>query len=552
MNSNSPIHGRRLTRSTLLALAVLAAASASCSSSSTSGTTQPPADAGGPQPSNVKGPQDAAPPRDGGQIVMGLEGEPEGLDPTRFAFAASGHYIASAVFEPLATIDAGGQAVPYLATAIQPNADFTTWTITLPEGVKFHDNTTLDSAVVKANLDAHRSSMITRLAMLTVADVQAPDATHVTVALTKPWVRFPNLLTSQIGYVLAPAMLADPELSKKPIGTGPFVFDSHVDFQSWTFKKNPNYHHAGLPHVGSMLFKIIVDEGERQRALEAGDVDVIHSAKPDQVLALKASGAYKIVNYSGGEEDFLTVNTLKPPFDSLTARRAVAYATDSAGWLRDRTKNVEQASNSPYAPGQLGYEKDNGYPAFDMNKAKELAAQYQTETGQQLSFSLATTEGLDNQADAQYFIKAYEQAGMKVTALTYKQIQLVAQTATGNFEMALFRNFGFHDPDTDATFFRSASALDLGGLSLNFPHYRDPAVDEALDKALAAPTDAERDQAYRSLQRIFAEKLPYLWLGRPEWVLAANPRVNGIYPAANGTIQTLGAKTWLSEMWVSQ
>jgi ABC-type transport system substrate-binding protein len=547
--SARPRHARTgALATTVLLLALVASA---CTAANDAAPVTGPGGTEAPRVLNTKGPADGGTPVEGGQIVMGLEAEPEGLDPTRYAFAAAGHYIASAVFEPLATVDENGKAVPYLASSITPNSDFTTWTIAIPEGVTFHDGTKLDANVVLANLEAHRGSIITKLAMQTVTEMRVVDGSHVTVKLDKPWVRFPALLTSQIGYVLAPAMLTDPELSKKPIGTGPYVFEGHADGQFWKFKKNPSYRRKGLPHLESIEFRVLIDDIQRVDALAAGDVDMVHAVKPDPVIALKGSDVYKVVNYSSGEEDFISLNTLKPPFDNLTARKAVAYATDSQGWIKDRTKGTEQPSNSPYAPGQLGYEKDNGYPAFDLDKAKELVKQYETETGLPFEFTFVLVEGVDDQADAQYFLEQYLKAGMKVTLQTFKQIQLVAQTATGNYQMSLFRNFGFHDPDTDATFFRSASALDLGGVSLNFPHFRDPAVDEALDKALAASADADRDAAYRSLQRELAAKLPYIWLGRPEWVLAASPHVNGMYAAANGSIQTLGAKTWMTDLWVA-
>ena len=46
--------------------------------------------------------------------------------------------------------------------------------------------------------------------------------------------------------------------------------------------------------------------------------------------------------------------------------------------------------------------------------------------------------------------------------------------------------------------------------------------------------------------------VPYLWLERAHWTIAANPKVNGFLPAKNGSIQTLGAKTWVADLWLSR
>ena len=50
----------------------------------------------------------------------------------------------------------------------------------------------------------------------------------------------------------------------------------------------------------------------------------------------------------------------------------------------------------------------------------------------------------------------------------------------------------------------------------------------------------------------FAEDVPYIWLGRSLWVLAADPFVNGVYAAENGSLQTVGAKPWISDLWIGR
>src|SRR4051794_14554818 len=58
----------------------------------------------------VQGPPDG-PSIAGGKIKYGIDAEPEGLDPMHFAFSQAGHVVASAVFEPLATLDDKGNAI---------------------------------------------------------------------------------------------------------------------------------------------------------------------------------------------------------------------------------------------------------------------------------------------------------------------------------------------------------------------------------------------------------------------------------------------------------
>ena len=554
MSSSLGTRGRR--RAAVLAVLTTAALLLSACSSDDGGDDQATTDTGAEQSTaaglmgTTSGPPDDEEPTDGGALVMALEGEPAGLNTTAYAFSSSGHYIASAVFESLAALDENGEAVPYLAESIEPNEDYTEWTITIPEGVTFHDGTALTADVVKQNLDAILESEITSPAFWAVTAVEVTDPTTITMTFSEPFVRLPYLLTAQGGYIMAPAMLENPDLALAPIGTGPFMYDDHVPDVSWTVTRFPDYRIEGLPHLDSIEFRIVPDNAERLELLETGSVDVIFTQRPEQVIELRDSDN-KIVEYSSGDESILVLNTSVPPFDNLTARQAVAYATNSAEWVEQRQQGVDSEANSPFAPGQPGYLEDNGYPEFDMARAQELVAQYEAETGQPLAFSWTTQEDVDNLQDTQFFIEAYEEAGMDVTITAIPQINLVATVATGNYEMARFRLYNQPEPDADSHFWRTSS-IGEGLVSLNFPRYDNPAVDEAINRALAAEDFEGQDEAYQEVNRIFAENVPIIWLGRSNWVLAADPSVNGIYEGANGSIQTIGVKPWLGELWLSR
>lgn len=538
-----------------LAVLCLSVSSAACSKASTPGADSAPAPTKLDQVQSAygssKGPPDGATPKDGGNLVFGIEAEPEGLDPTRYAFASSGHMVASAVFDPLATLDAKGEPVPYLASAIEHNADHTTWTLTIPAGIEFHDGTKLDAAVVVDNLEAYRSSLITAQSMGTVSSVSAPDPTHVEIRLKQPMVAFASALATQIGYVVAPAMLTDATLVDHPIGTGPFVIQSHTKDDSWKFKRNGKYWRKGLPHLDAIDYRPTPDNEKRLNMLRAGDLDLINVRSPKEILDLRAS-TMKVVENGEGEEEYLLLNTSAPPFDNKDARLAVAYALDAERWRKDLLLGVDPPANSPFAPGQLGYLEDNGYPAFDLAKAKEHVKKYTDATGKPLDFTWHTQADITVQAESQLLTDMFAEAGMKVSVTALAQINLIAVIATGNYQMGRFRLFSAANPDVDAlTFWSSASILPSPQVSLNFPRFGSAKIDEAITTAAASTDPKVRDEAYKVVNRELAAEVPYVWLGRAVWILAANARVNGIYAAANGTIETIGPKTWISELWIA-
>ncbi|MFN8041305.1 MAG: ABC transporter substrate-binding protein [Acidimicrobiales bacterium] len=538
-----------------LAVALLAVAacgsSGSNQDSSSQATAAPTSGVAGAQTS---GPPDGTTPQIGGKVVYGMEAEADGVDPSRLPLAVSGNLLASAVFDSLVTLDADGNNVPYLAKSIEPSADYKTWTITLPAGLTFTSGTPLDAEAVKANLEAYRKSAVSGAALKVISDVKVTDPTTVVVSLSIPWVRFNDAFGTQIAYVMDPAMLADPTLGLKPIGSGPFIFDSHTTNESWSFKRNPNFRLPNLPRLDAIEFRPIPDDAARLAALESGDVDIMQTNRPDQILQLRDNTTYKKVEFSNGEKDFLVMNTTKPPFDNLKARQAVAYGANVPAWLSDVNKGVKPPAYGPMVPGQPGYQPGNttGLPQYDPAKAKQLAQEYQAETGKPLEFEYVARDDTSSLRDAQFFVQNWTDAGMKVTLKGYPQTQLIAQTATGNYQLSEWRLFGMPDPDADSYFWRSSSIVPAPGVSLNFPRYSSPEVDAALDTAVGTTDEATRAQAYTTLQDNFGKNVPYLWLGRTDWMMAASPSVNGIYVSVNGSIQTLGPKTWLAELWKSR
>ncbi|MCZ7629588.1 MAG: ABC transporter substrate-binding protein [Microthrixaceae bacterium] len=111
--------------------------------------------------------------------------------------------VAQTIYDTLTIPDAEGNYVPFLAESVEPNAEYTEWTIKLRDGVTFHDGTALDSTVVKNNIDAWRGKYPARKALLTqfvytnIAAVEVVDDLTVKVTTTTPWPSLPSYLYYQ-------------------------------------------------------------------------------------------------------------------------------------------------------------------------------------------------------------------------------------------------------------------------------------------------------------------------------------------------------------------
>jgi len=531
----------------LLAIALLAAACGS-SGASTTETKADPVDAASGISTNI--PADEGTPKDGGSLAWGLEAETDSLNPATGRWAISGHMVGSSIFDSLATLDADGNAVPYLAESFEHSDDFLTWTIHLREGVKFHDGTPVDGSAVARNLNIYQEALITGAAMKQVGTIVATGPLTVTISTLQPWGDLPNVFVAQAGYIAAPAMLDDPFGGDHPIGSGPFTFHEWVKDDHVTVVKNANYWQAGLPHLDQIRWVPIPDSDDRLAALENGSINAMDTVTPQTITSVRANPDLSYVEYSNGEELHIPLNTMAPPFDNLKARQALAYATDQAVYINTLGDGVYTPANGMFAPGQLGYTEDSGYPSYDLEKAKQLVQEYETETGKPLEFSLlAVSEVQYAQAD-QLLQQMWEQAGMKVTLDSKAQADQIISVILGQYQAADFRLFGQPDPDSDFYWWSSGTVAPVGGVSLNMTRFSSPQADAALAQGRANTDSDTRNEAYQNFEREWNANVPSIWLARTDWMIASDRSVHGYTAATNGSIASVIPKTWIANLWI--
>jgi peptide/nickel transport system substrate-binding protein len=192
---------------------------------------------------------DVGTPVHGGDLVYGLEAESSGgwcLPESQLA--VSGLMVARAIYDTLTIPDGADGYVPFLAESVESNEDFTEWTITLREGVTFHDGSALDATVVKNNIDswrgayAARNPLLMQFAYSNLSAVDVVDDLTLKVTTATPWPSFPSYLFYQgrVG-IMGQAQLDDPDhCDENLIGTGPFVKQEWVVNDHFSASRNDN------------------------------------------------------------------------------------------------------------------------------------------------------------------------------------------------------------------------------------------------------------------------------------------------------------------------
>ena len=550
---------RRGTVSFLAALGVLAMVAAACGGGDANESSE-----GG---DGANGDPGSTEPTYGGELEYGLEAESSGgwcLPESQLAI--SGIQVARAVYDTLTVPNEDGDYVGMLAESVEPNDDFTQWTITLRSGVTFHDDTALDATVVKNNIDAWRGAypartpLLLRFAYSPITDVTVTDDTTLTVTTDVAWPAFPSYLfyTGRVG-IMAQAQLDDTDsCDTNLIGTGPFVFEEWQVNDFLSLSRNPDYWATDedgnqLPYLDELTFRPFPDGAARTNSLLGSELNAMHTASGQQVEILveeaEAGNVSLLQSIEYPEVQYGLLNATKPPFDNPLAREAAALAFNREQLNEIIYLGRYEIANGPFGPGEMGYLEDTGWPSYDAAAAEELAQRYAAETGQPLEFTLTVPNGTETLATAQLLQQQAAAVGVTLNVEPVEQATLINKAIGGDFEAIAFRNHAGGDPDQQYIWW-------YGGGLTNFGKFDDPEMNALLDEGRSSTDQVRRAEIYEEVNRIFAEQYYNLWLNWVEWTVATEPDVYGlagpVNPDGSGPFPGLADGHSLAGTWIAQ
>jgi len=429
--------------------------------------------------------------------------------------------------------------VPYLAEAFTPDDDFMEWTITLREGVMFHDDTPVNAAAVVQMLEGHLASPLTAPAVRPIEEVEEVDDLNVLVTMNEPWASFPVTLAGQVGYVPAPSQLDDEDTgTQRPVGSGPFEFQEWIPSNKFVATKNENYWRTDengvqLPYLNEIEFRPIVESGRRVDALRSGDINLYHTTDTgaiEQVRSDADAGRAQILEDGAvGEETFVMLNLLEPPLDDLRVRQALAHATNREAYAEVIDRGIRPVARSPFIESSPWHspEAEAVYPDFDQDAARALVEDYEADVGP-VVVNLGTTPATANREAVQFLAQLWEEVGISVEFTETQQAEFINDALAGFYSANLWRQLGAIDPDGEYVWWDIQNANDIGAASLNFARIRSQELTDAMDAGRAGATFEERKEAYDEAQVILNEIIPYIWLTHTLWAVAADTSVRNL------------------------
>ena len=475
---------------------------------------------------------DAAP-EVGGELTVASPLAPSSLDP--IAGSSGGDQMSLyPIFDRLVNFDPDTlEPLPGLATSWE-YSDPKTLVLTLQDGVTFQDGTPFDAEAVKASLeramDPDASVVAADLAMIDSIDASGP--LEVTVNMNRPDASLVLILADRAGMIVSPTAVKEEgeDFAMHPVGAGPYSFDEYVANDRMVLTKNEDYWQDGKPYLDQITFKYFTDQKTANNALQGKQVDLVLNVDLADISTLETMAGVEVVSAPSLLTDGCYFNFSRPPFDSVEARRAVAFAIDREAMNKSYAFGAAIPTSDVFPDGYWAADPDlQGTFAHDPDQARDLLAE--AGLGDGVSITGVTFQDTGEVRKAEIIQQQLKEVGIDMKFDVFDPATVAQKFFTDKeYDMACASWSGRPDPSQTAnSLFSSSSFYNAGA-------YAAPGMDEALAAAASAQTQDERAAAFSEVSSLNQEYMMWVpFLSEPN-VTAVNDNVQGVEPNLYGKI----------------
>jgi len=584
-----------LSTAGLLALAACGGGSGGSDSGSSgkSADTQNLGNTGNGQDPTAKGPVTISGATKGGMVTeLTTTGMTTSIDPQDMYYTDTDAFGTGLLFRSLTQYrydEKSGQMilVPDLATDLgQHNADYTEWTFTIRDGVKWENGDPVTAEDVARGIIASMDNKAfpdgpglyysspyflggdKYKGPFTENDPEGKKQQAVSVSGNKVTIKMSQPFVDMPYYGTFPSMgprpaNADPATyGQHPLATGPYKIKSYTRAKSMILEQNPNWDPATDPartqYPDGYEFKagvayaqideiLLADKGPGQttmtdESIQAQDYRKFQDQASDRIVQGGSPCTYFLA------PDYRKITDIK-------VRQALAWAYPykdvilASGLIPNVTAIPAKNIMPPGVPGRVEYNPLPGHEDLqtDPAKAKALLKESGNE-GYEIKF-LWRTDNPVNTKSKDVTVKALEAAGFKATPVATTEAQYTDERANPKTDINL-RSVGWcSDWPSGSTWippnFQSTDIANVG-LGTNFEAFSEPSIDAKIKTTLTDPA-AQQPKEWNDLEtEIQTKYFPVIPFYYSAVAAAHGSKIQGFF-----NDNTLGEPTW-KNIWVSQ
>jgi peptide/nickel transport system substrate-binding protein len=475
--------------------------------------------------------------------------------------------------------------VPDLATDLgRPNEDFTEWTFTLREGIKYENGQEVTPEDIKygimRSMDREtfpEGAAFSNDYFLDGATYKGPyksgtdyngvviNGQDITIKMSRPFPDMPFWGAFPAMGPIPPGKASDPAKYRlHPWATGPYMFSEYTPEKSLTLVKNPNWDPATDPgrhayvDTWEMSFDtdtakidqiMLADSGEGQTTMTFDDVQA------STYFQMKDTAADRLVQGSQPCTFYWAPDYRKIKEKAVRQALAWAYPYDAANEAAGNIVGVNRIyGGNILPPGIPGREDFNPLPDHELGttdpaKAKELLQQAGYKPGEyDITFSFANDDPLSVDTK-DVIVAALKEAGFnpKPYASTVEESSTLRADPNAPLNV---RSAGWcSDWPAGSSWFPplfETTNLEEEGLGSNYAVFSEPSIDKKINDILGMPLE-DQPAAWNTLDQELAEEFfPVFVTGYSAVVMARGSKINGFNNDA-----TYGMPTW-KDIWVAQ
>ncbi|WP_372833712.1 ABC transporter substrate-binding protein [Puniceibacterium confluentis] len=474
-------------------------------------------------------------------LRIGLQEDPDILDPDQ-SRTFVGRIVYASLCDKLVDITPELEIVPQLATGWDWSDDGLELTMTLRDGVTFHDGTAFDAKAVVANIDRSQNMDESRRKseLTSITAAEAVDDLTVKFTLGAPDATLLAQLADRAGMMVSPtaATEAGVDFGLNPVCSGPFKFVERVQQDRIVLEKFTGYWDADAIHFDTVVFLPIPDTTVRLANLRSGDLDMLERLAATDVASVADDGSLLMEQAVSLGYQGITVNVANgeraasPIGESSAVRRALSLAIDRKVINQVVFEGAFAAGNQPFPPTSPWYNKDFPVPERDVAAARALLEEAGFADGITIEVQVPNNPV---QMQLMQVVQAMAaEAGITVELQAKEFATLLSDQTAGAYTASQIGWSGRVDPDGNIHQFMTTD----GGI--NDSHYSNPQVDELLNGARVSNDMATRKQSYDSALAILQDDMPIIYLYHQAWIWALDDKVQGFVPYPDGMIRLQG------------
>lgn len=510
-------------------------------------------------------------PARGGTLTEGVIGLPRLINPVT-AISDVDRDLSSLIFAGLLKYE-NGKLVPDLAKAYKVSDDGLTYTFTLKDDARFHDNTQVTADDVEFTIQNIKDPAIQspRRVDWKETEVKKTSSNVIEFTLKQPYAPFINnftvgILPKHIWKDINANQFILSKYNTEPIGAGPYKLsaiypDNKSIPTSYTLVPFSKYS-GGESYISKLNIQFFPNEKAGVDALRTRNIDSLASVSPKEAsIIASTTPSANILSTPLPRIFAVFLNQNSAIFTNKEVRQALSQAVDRNLLVKNVLNGYGVAIDGPIPFGiiseapstakvgptsgtnsaasstvisekskaKLALEKAgwvlNNDGVYQKGPKVDPKTKKSSGTTQILEFTIATADSPDLKQTAEFVKSEWEKIGAKVSIKVFEAGDLTQDIIRNRkYDALLFGEVIGKDLDLYA--FWHSSQRNSPGLNLSM--YVNAKTDTLLDDARKSADDASRLDKYTQIESIIKDDVPAVFLYSPNFIYIVPDKLHGI------------------------